>query len=365
MTKIDSQPLLSICVPTYNRSAWLRASLDYALPQVLEANGEVELIVSDNCSTDDTPVLVRALQEKYPLRYLRNGENIGFLPNMARVTTEAVGKFIWVMGDDDFLRPGALRRVLDVIRHHSDVSMIHINYSSYPVSGPPTGLIPLSEFEKLTHRMRQDTSSRYVEKVKELVAGDENCFTPIYATVFQKIHGAAAFQSCLQYKQWEHAESVIPHAFYVAHNMLELPAYYVGDPFVVTASDTSWSKYLAGYYMIYLPQLYKLLEGKGADRKALNEHRLATLKQIHQVGGFRKMLLDGATPMRNQFSLRTYLKTYFPVPGTKKILLKDFVEVINESLRSALWSFRPTRFLLHRVYLAQTALRQRVSRQGG
>jgi len=61
---------LSICIPTYNRAAFLGEALDSVIRQ---ATDEVEIVVSDNASTDNTEALVREYQARFPrIRYHKN-----------------------------------------------------------------------------------------------------------------------------------------------------------------------------------------------------------------------------------------------------------------------------------------------------
>src|SRR5919204_2898541 len=112
-------PILSICIPTYNRAHLLEVSLRYLAPQAAEFSSEVELIVSDNCSTDNTPGVVAQAQRYAPIRYHRNGENIGAARNVLVLTDElALGEFCWILGDDDFVREGGIRSVMEVLKKH-------------------------------------------------------------------------------------------------------------------------------------------------------------------------------------------------------------------------------------------------------
>ena len=61
-------PLLSICIPTYNRSKSLRICLLSILSQTKGYEEDVEVVVSDNCSDDDTMQVVEWAREYGPLR---------------------------------------------------------------------------------------------------------------------------------------------------------------------------------------------------------------------------------------------------------------------------------------------------------
>jgi abequosyltransferase len=106
-------PILTIAVPTFNRCELLNDSVGGLLAQ-LPQDGSVELIISDNASTDATPAIVATLQAKWPqLKYIRNDSNIGPDGNFLQCYEQATGKYIWIFSDDDMLCPGALHGILN------------------------------------------------------------------------------------------------------------------------------------------------------------------------------------------------------------------------------------------------------------
>ena len=58
--------LLSICIPTYNRAEYLKKTLESIVWQRDFLSKDVEVVISDNCSTDDTASVVAKFVEKYP-----------------------------------------------------------------------------------------------------------------------------------------------------------------------------------------------------------------------------------------------------------------------------------------------------------
>ncbi len=113
----DSRPLLSICVPTFNRGPFLAELLETLLPQLVPAPGpSAELLISDNHSTDSTPVIVASFEQRgLPVRYLRNETNLGADANFLRCLSLAAGKYVWVLGDDDLVMPGAIASLLSLL----------------------------------------------------------------------------------------------------------------------------------------------------------------------------------------------------------------------------------------------------------
>jgi len=72
-------PLLSICIPTYNRSGYLKRCIDSIIRSAKDlSEEEIEIVISDNASTDDTPNVVQYYLNQYKwIKYERNEENIG------------------------------------------------------------------------------------------------------------------------------------------------------------------------------------------------------------------------------------------------------------------------------------------------
>jgi len=119
------RPRLSLCIPTWNRAACLQGALESGLREMAGLEpGTVELLVSDNGSTDDTPQIIARLQAQHPqLRAFRNAESLGFDRNYLRCVEEAHGEFVWVMGDDDVWLPGSLQRMLAELEDGADACL--------------------------------------------------------------------------------------------------------------------------------------------------------------------------------------------------------------------------------------------------
>lgn len=110
-------PLLSICIPTYNRAKELEQCLEAVLPQT-SMNGLIEVCVSDNASDDGTAALLARYVMKHPqLRAIRQPENIGGERNYLEILKFARGKYAKLHGDDDYFVPGAVQPILYALLH--------------------------------------------------------------------------------------------------------------------------------------------------------------------------------------------------------------------------------------------------------
>lgn len=114
------KPLVSICIPTYNRAACLRQTLDSILPQSEFKDGRVEVIINDNASTDDTEAVGRKYASKYyNLHYFRNPENV-LDKNYPITFSRANGKLRKLNNDTAVLLPDALKYLCDMEQKYEE-----------------------------------------------------------------------------------------------------------------------------------------------------------------------------------------------------------------------------------------------------
>ena len=112
--------LLSICIPTYNREKYLRDTLESIVSQdIFKNTNDVDIVISDNASTDGTRELVEKYLKLYPEKiiYHRNDSNIGFA-NFEKVLSIADGKFLKLNNDTLLLKPDSLEKMLSYIKNN-------------------------------------------------------------------------------------------------------------------------------------------------------------------------------------------------------------------------------------------------------
>lgn len=114
---LDQKILLTIAVPTYNRATYLARALTSIFSQAGRYGDAIEIIVSDNCSTDDTPAVLREFQEAgHRFTVIRNPENVGPDGNFKNCFHLARGRYFWLFSDDDVLLEGALDRIFPLLQ---------------------------------------------------------------------------------------------------------------------------------------------------------------------------------------------------------------------------------------------------------
>ena len=95
---VMNEPLVSICIPTYNRAAKLQETSRLLVRDIEESGhlSEVEICISDNASTDGTPAVIDSLlNSSVRVRTWRNITNLGFSRNLEQVVRLAEGRDSW------------------------------------------------------------------------------------------------------------------------------------------------------------------------------------------------------------------------------------------------------------------------------
>lgn len=127
--------MLTISIPTYNRSKELSQLLEMVERQLRGFNvDEVEVVVSDNCSSDDTESIVESWTRKFPegmLRYFKNQQNVGFSRNVDLAVQRGRGDHVLIVGDDDGLEPDTIETLLRLVQAHSDAAVILLDTVPY------------------------------------------------------------------------------------------------------------------------------------------------------------------------------------------------------------------------------------------
>lgn len=116
---VDNNKILSICIPTYNRADFLLDCLNSIVEQFSDdaVLSQVEIVISDNYSLDNTGGVVKKFQEKYKnIKYFKNKSNIGFDRNLLNTIEKSSGEYCLTLGDDDAIFPGALSLLLNKIQ---------------------------------------------------------------------------------------------------------------------------------------------------------------------------------------------------------------------------------------------------------
>lgn len=139
-----TRPLLSVCIPAYNRAALLPELLDTIHGQDFT---DYEIVICENDSPERAQIrnVVERYREKTDrIRYFENPDNLGFDGNIREVVARATGEFVIFMGNDDLMCEGALRRMADAVTKNQNVGVVLRSYAAF--LGTPENIVRTARY---------------------------------------------------------------------------------------------------------------------------------------------------------------------------------------------------------------------------
>jgi glycosyltransferase involved in cell wall biosynthesis len=124
--------LLTIAIPTFNRAGKLDVQLAWLANAIKGFENEIEIFVSDNCSTDNTQEIISKWKNalgNVTFRSSRNSENIGVMRNIGKCLTSGHTKYVWAVGDDDPIQDRTIPYVIEKFKKYDDLSLLLLNFS--------------------------------------------------------------------------------------------------------------------------------------------------------------------------------------------------------------------------------------------
>ena len=119
---IQNDPLVSICIPTFNGELFIKNTLLSAISQNFP---NIEIIVSDDSSTDRTCEIAEDILRdcKFPFRVLKHAR-LGLVENWNFCIEEAKGKYIKFLFQDDHLESACVQKLVEVAERESNIGMV-------------------------------------------------------------------------------------------------------------------------------------------------------------------------------------------------------------------------------------------------
>lgn len=116
----NEEVLVSVCVPVYNGANTIEETIKSIIDQTYK---NIEIIVVDNCSTDNTVSILRAIDDER-LKIYVNDSNLGMAGNWNQCLKYVTGEYVHFVCADDLLHPECIRKKVDMLKENDDVSMV-------------------------------------------------------------------------------------------------------------------------------------------------------------------------------------------------------------------------------------------------
>lgn len=127
--------LVSIIMPSYNTAPYIAKSIQSVINQTYQ---NWELIIVDDCSTDDTDAVVSGISDTR-IRYLKNEKNSGAAVSRNYALREAKGRWIAFLDSDDLWMPEKLEKQINFMEKNG-YAFSYTNYEEVDVNGNKTGV---------------------------------------------------------------------------------------------------------------------------------------------------------------------------------------------------------------------------------
>lgn len=168
---MNGSPKISIVLPVYNGSKYLRNAIDSCLQQTFH---DFELIVVDDCSKDETPAIVQSYSDPR-IVYIRNPRNLRLPESLNVGFKRAKGDYLTWTSDDNQYLPTALEEMLAYLETHAEVDFV---YTDMYVLNLETGEKKLRVSTHWTFYFENLIGASYLyrRKVYETIGGFDSTF---------------------------------------------------------------------------------------------------------------------------------------------------------------------------------------------
>jgi glycosyltransferase involved in cell wall biosynthesis len=317
-----SPPLLSICIPTYNRAALLEVCLASVLPQAAQFSRCVECVISDNASSDNTAEVIERYQRQYPLRYSRNDTNIGIIGNITKVASElAEGEYVWLLGDDDVMTAGAIERLVAILKPNPQVDLVALNVGFAAGENRPTADAALTGIDAgaALSTLRKATQSGVVA-FEQLFEGPCADLTAMYSLAMRRQLWRNRYPKASVETPFTSVDSTYPHAAIIAEQLPGKLAGLISQPAVMIyempSSQFSWARHHSRCVMLYCTELLWRYVRTGVPYRVMEPYF------IYQLLHRSSELGDLAFNRQTAGGLRDALKVTWMLRRYPKLLLR-------------------------------------------
>jgi len=253
---MNNKFLLSICIPTYNRASYLKDCLDNIVCQFDNETVKnlIEIVVSDNASSDDTKKIVEDYQIKFGnIKYFRNQENIGMDENILNSVLKSNGKYCWHIGDDDFIRNGTLKFLIELLLK-KDIALLSVNFYPY---------IDIKKSREKIDKIRED-EIKFFQSPEEFYSKGY-CQGILGIFIFNKELWLKIDRRNYE-KYWSYYEIILKMI-----GATSLPLAYIEHPLLFIGQDYRWNEGgTALFILIHSKRFIKKLENFGYTKNFID-----------------------------------------------------------------------------------------------
>jgi glycosyltransferase involved in cell wall biosynthesis len=257
--------LLSICIPTYNREKWLFQNLSLLNELSNNCKKKLEIIISDNNSTDNTKETVQKFKD-LPIKYYRREVNYNFNNNFQFVVQKATKKFVWVLGDDDLVLPSFIDILINTMEINQNVNFYCLRYECHKIPYLDSKIKAIDSVY-LTGKLNTNISfSKY--KIHQFNDSTFGYFNAISSFILKRKYALNVYDfTSIGEKIFTSVENTFPFACYIIDNYINEFCFVTNTPVLLCNTGMSWSRYYCITWLLFYPDLV-LRFHKAINKKA-------------------------------------------------------------------------------------------------
>lgn len=122
MNKLE-KPIVTVIVPAYNHQEWVKESILSVINQTYGYEN-IQLIVTDDCSTDNTPKILKDLAEIYDFDLILHQRNNGICSTLNEMISLSKGKYITSIASDDIMFVDKIEKQINILNEHPDIDIL-------------------------------------------------------------------------------------------------------------------------------------------------------------------------------------------------------------------------------------------------
>lgn len=265
--------VLSICVPTYNGGQSIQKCLQSIFSAREKYQDIVEIIVSDNASTDSTYDILQSFDEPNYYVY-RNTENIGYNKNLCKlIDNYANGEFVWTIGDDDLISRFSLELFM---KYRSEMDILLLRNIGLSGDG-------IEELEKT--RNLEAYKMSYYQAIDRIASGANILATFMSCAIFRRENVKNIDKSEIQESDWNTYSKVFPNGYLLNIGFgKSMKVFYAEDVFVYNVPlQRDWAEKMIHIQTKILPEFYFDICKNRDAYKDLRRTRMIFIKALVKI----------------------------------------------------------------------------------
>jgi glycosyltransferase involved in cell wall biosynthesis len=316
LKNLRPNPILSICISTFNRAKFLNVTLRHLFRLIPENSSDVEIIVCDNASFDNTSEVVKPFLYRDDFLYSRNKKNVGMVGNLYETAILANGEYVWLIGDDDLIGLDTISKIKNIITSNFGISLLYLNYSYTNVKN-----YSISKVDKIINNSTPvvEPSSDSKDYIYNICAKSGNIFTGIYCIIFRRDHAIKTFSQNTEGRPFSSMLTSIPTTYYILNNMMNEKAYWVGSPSITVNLNVSWKKFAPVWILARLPEAISTAKRYGASSDI--DKWLDDLVP-HVVHWFKIIFKKNKYKESDLISIRNLINTFKKIPRFNDVVFE-------------------------------------------